>query len=50
MTPIESMKFHDNFVEIVKGQLEIPGAKNKRLHQETAILNTKLKMFEVART
>ena len=50
MTPMESMKFHDNSLDTIKGQLERPGAKNKRLHKEVGLLNTKLKTFETTRT
>ena len=50
MTPMESMKFHDNSVETIKWQLERTGAKNKRLHQETDILVTKMKTFEISHT
>ena len=47
---MESMKFHDKFVKTIKGQLERKGAKNKRLHQESDMLNTKLKTFETTHT
>ena len=47
---MESIKFHDNFMETVKGKLERPHANNRRLHQEIGISNTKLKTFETTCT